>query len=39
MPATAALPGELLAGGVPQLLRVEKEAVQVEDDRVDHRAR
>jgi hypothetical protein len=38
VPAAAALLGELLAGVVPNLLRVEQHAVEVEDDRVDHRA-
>jgi hypothetical protein len=39
VPAAAALFGELLAGLVPDLLGVEQEAVQVEDDALNHRPR
>jgi hypothetical protein len=35
VPAAAALAGELLAHLVPQLLRVDKDAVEVEDDGLD----
>ena len=38
VPAAAALLGELLAGLVPHLLGVEQDAVEVEDDRLDHSA-
>ena len=36
VPAAAALAGELLAHLVPDLLGVEQDAVEVEDDGVDH---
>ena len=38
MPAAATLAGELLAHLVPDLLGIQQEAVEVEDDGVDHRA-
>ena len=38
VPAAAALLGELLAGLVPDLLGVEQQAVEIEDDRLDHSA-
>ena len=38
-PAAAALPHELLADVVPDLLGVEQDAVEVEDDRLDHAGR
>jgi len=37
VPAAAALADELLADCVPDVLGVEQDAVQVEDDRPDHR--
>ena len=36
VPAPAALARELLAHLVPDLLGVEQDAVEVEDDRLDH---
>ena len=39
VPAAAALAGELLAHVVPDLLAVDDDAVEVEDDGVDHAAR
>jgi hypothetical protein len=38
VPAAAMLPCELLAGLVPDLLRVEEDAVEVEDDGLGHSA-
>ena len=38
VPGAASLLRELLAGGIPDLLRVEQDAVEVEDDGLDHKA-